>query len=497
MAEAPVQAVKAALPAAQPPPVAAAPRVRPQPGKQAVVIIHGMGEQRPMDTVRDFVKATWGGDEVVKAGDAAGSEVWNKPDTRTGSLELRRITTRKSKKGGAYPQGVRTDFYELYWADLTGGSTWQQFVGWVRYLLFRRWSNVPADVRSAWLALWALSIIAVLFAIASVLPKDIWTSFAPSWLPQWPFILIAGGLGAQVHRVATATFGRVVRYTRADPDNIAARAAVRERGLALLKALHKSGDYDRIIVVGHSLGTILAYDLVGYFWAQREAVGRIDEGTAEFAALLAVDRAAESLVAARTPDTLSAYRAAQAQLRRLLAKRQQAAGAAEDSRWLISDLVTIGSPLTHAEFLLASSAQDLVARRNEREVSMSPPYREPLNRKALALARKNGLVNAAATVCNLFAFPVKDAPRSWQLHHAAPFAVVRWTNIFDPAQAVYRGDLISGPLAENFGPGILDIDLRKIRGQSSRFSHTRYWASDASAKQLSELRAALNFLDVD
>ena len=74
---------------------------------------------------------------------------------------------------------------------------------------------------------------------------------------------------------------------------------------------------------------------------------------------------------------------------------------------------------------------------------------------------------------------------------------MRWTNIFDPAQAIYRGDLISGPLAENFGPGILDIDLREIRGQSKRFSHTRYWASDADDKQLEKLRAALNFLDVD
>jgi hypothetical protein len=483
MADAPVQAA------------AAARRVRPQPGRQAVVIIHGMGEQRPMDTVRDFVKTTWGGDAVLNAGNAA--QVWNKPDTRTGSLELRRITTRKSKKGGAYPRGVRTDFYELYWADLTGGSTWQQFVGWIRYLLFRPWSNVPADVRSAWLVLWGLSILVVVFAIASVLPASVWSRLAPAWLPQWIFIVPAGLLGTVIHRVATATFGRVVRYTRADPDNIAARAAVRERGLALLKALHKSGDYDRIIVVGHSLGTILAYDLVSYFWAQREAAGRIEEGTAEFAALVNVDRCAAALVAAPTPDTLSAYRVAQAQLRRLLAKRPQAADPAADSRWLISDLVTIGSPLTHAEFLLAASEMDLATRQDEREVPKSPPYCETLDRKALYLAKRNGLVDARATECNLFAFPVKDAPRFWQLHHAAPFAVVRWTNIFDPAKTVYRGDLISGPLVENFGPGIRDIDLRQIRGQSSRFSHTRYWANDAPAEQLSALRAALNFLDVD
>lgn len=74
---------------------------------------------------------------------------------------------------------------------------------------------------------------------------------------------------------------------------------------------------------------------------------------------------------------------------------------------------------------------------------------------------------------------------------------MRWTNIFDPTQAIYRGDLISGPMVENFGRGIVDIDLRQVRGQSKRFSHTRYWASDASPGQLAALRSALNFLDVD
>ena len=43
----------------------------------------------------------------------------------TGSLELRRITTRESiASAPEFPAGVRTDFYELYWADLTAGTTW-------------------------------------------------------------------------------------------------------------------------------------------------------------------------------------------------------------------------------------------------------------------------------------------------------------------------------------------------------------------------------------
>jgi hypothetical protein len=35
--------------------------------------------------------------------------------------------------------------------------------------------------------------------------------------------------------------------------------------------------------------------------------------------------------------------------------------------------------------------------------------------------------------------------RGRELHRAAPFAVVRWTNIYDPAKLVFFGDIIGGP----------------------------------------------------
>jgi len=95
----------------------------------------------------------------------------------------------------------------------------------------------------------------------------------------------------------------------------------------------------------------------------------------------------------------------------------------------------------------------------------------------------------------LFSFPTKTAGE-WQLHHAAQFAVVRWTNIHDPARLVAFGDIISAPAAPIFGDGVVDIDLRELRGQSLRFTHTRYWAEAKRGKQppphLVELRTALD-----
>ena len=83
----------------------------------------------------------------------------------------------------------------------------------------------------------------------------------------------------------------------------------------------------------------------------------------------------------------------------------------------------------------------------------------------------------------------------WQLHHAAPFAAVRWTNIHDPALLVILGDLISGPIAPIYGPGVIDVDLRRLRGQSLRFSHTRYWSMQVAAAppHVAVLRDALDF----
>src|SRR5258707_11958869 len=227
---------------------------------QAVVIIHGMGDQRPMDTVKSFVDAVWGTDaDITKNGLPNPRRVWSKPDDRTGSLELRRITTRESIPSPAFPGGVRTDFYELYWADLTGGSTWDEFVGWVQGLLWRPLRRVPSDVRLAWAVLWIASLAIVAIAIASAIPAEVWKSWSMPRMADWHWLLalVAAALGTKLHKLATAYFGRVVRYTEADPDNIAARQAVRERGLKLLDALHEGAYYNRIICASHSPRTIL------------------------------------------------------------------------------------------------------------------------------------------------------------------------------------------------------------------------------------------------
>lgn len=476
---------------------------------QAVVVIHGMGEQRPMDTVKGFVKAVWATDYNITAnGLPHPSQVWSRPDTRTGSLELRRITTRESIPSASFPRGVRTDFYELYWADLTVGSTWDEFTAWVGGLLLRRPKRVPRDLRTAWVALWIATFCILTITSLSVMLGGLW---GVAWL-NWNWLLtlvaatlVAAALGTWLHKAASATFGRVVRYTRADPNNIAARQNVRERGLKLLSAIHDGNYYKRIVIVSHSLGTVLAYDLLSYFWAQHEAARRIADASPEFDALCDLEKAAAAVEQTNpTSVALHAYYHAQRRLRVALAGRPLPPARREDGppdspapRWLITDFVTLGSPLAHAEFLIASSDQDLAKRKFERELPQSPPLREDLDQKTFDLAKAIHKlpVGASYDVSKLVSFPLPASPNVWELHHAAPFAVVRWTNIYDSASLVYRGDIIGGPLAQKFGPAIIDINLKSLRGQAKSFTHTKYWEIDEEPIHIETVRWAVNLLD--
>jgi hypothetical protein len=143
---------------------------------------------------------------------------------------------------------------------------------------------------------------------------------------------------------------------------------------------------------------------------------------------------------------------------------------------------------------MASSRPDLEKRQSEREYPRSPPIRERLDPGYEPIARAAGF--ALHSPPQLLAFPF-DVNR-WQLHHATPYAAVRWTNIYDPAVLVAFGDLISGPLAPVFGPGIIDVNLKQVRGrQSLRFTHTKYWSLPDGKpaevpKHIEQLRKALD-----
>src|SRR3954471_16109204 len=333
------------------------------PKKIAVVMTHGMGEQIPMETLRGFVETAWVANKTEQWSktpkDEGPQDIWFMPGQVAGSHELRRITTRwTNSRTAPDAKGPRVDFYEFYWADLAEGTTVHEVWDWLRTLLIRWPSQVPQGLMPTWLALWAAALLVGALSLFAVLP----------WPGGWWHVILAGAAAAvasAMQYVISPYIGDVARYVRADPRNIAMRRAIRERGLKLLQNIHDSGDYERVIFVAHSLGTVVAYDIISLFWTTQRAAAKVQENEPAFDRLREVEIAAHELAAATDANRVSrrlAFREAQRALR--LALRSGGADGTGRTRapgeeWLISDLVTLGSPLTHAVFLLARDAADL------------------------------------------------------------------------------------------------------------------------------------------
>src|SRR5882724_5076909 len=140
----------------------------PQP-KTAVILVHGMGEQRPLETIRSFVEGVYQHDLDLASGNTDGRNMLRisiVPDSTTGSAELRRLTT--------LPDGPekRTDFFEFYWADIMKGTPVEMVTAWIRGLLLRAPWRVPAPTKIfwGWAILWVLAAITLFSAAITAHP---------------------------------------------------------------------------------------------------------------------------------------------------------------------------------------------------------------------------------------------------------------------------------------------------------------------------------------
>lgn len=411
-------------------------------GKQAVLLIHGIGEQRPMQTLRSFVDAVWTSDTAshrTKGENRAG--LWSKPYGLAENFELRRLTTAENLNGR------RTDFFEFYWAHLMQGTQLWQVLSWLAGLLLRSPARLPAQLRSAYGLLW-MSLLAAAGWVA-------WALLQPEQPPLWRLLNSAWALPvlALAAYIAREIVGDAARYLDAAPANVQTRHAIRAAGLKALRALHCSGEYERIIVVGHSLGTVIGYDILKHGWAAFGAAEPLADDQPRLGEL-------EALAGSQALD-IDAWQAAQRRCAQELAATQ---------RWRVSDFVTLGSPLAHAALLLAADAKELEKAIALRELPSCPPVREGQR----------------------FSYQSGGKRR---LHHAALFGPTRWTNLFFPQKWVIFGDLIGGPVAPVFGPGVRDVDVKSSRWWGL-LSHTFYWRPHGKDQHVQKLREALDLLDV-
>lgn len=123
--------------------------------RQAVVIIHGMGEQKPMDTLRSFVNGIK--DNLQKSDESEkNTKIRSKPDNISEIYETRRLSLSASRYRPV------TDFYEFYWAHNMRDNEFLNIISWLWKLVFTKPSIVPKRLLKVWLTIWVLIITVIL-----------------------------------------------------------------------------------------------------------------------------------------------------------------------------------------------------------------------------------------------------------------------------------------------------------------------------------------------
>lgn len=130
-------------------------------------------------------------------------------------------------------------------------------------------------------------------------------------------------------------------------------------------------------------------------------------------------------------------------------------------KWLVTDFITLGSPLAHADWLMFDDDPALQADSfSQREYPSCPPDigRGIFYPGEYTSGNKNALV----------------------AHHAALFSVTRWSNAYFPVQGLY-GDPVGGEIAPIFGSGVRDVRVRihsleaHVPSERLGIAHTKYW----------------------
>ncbi|MBA4849333.1 hypothetical protein [Emticicia sp. BO119] len=419
--------------------------------RQAVLVIHGMGEQKPMDTLREFVESI-----APEIPHSKKQKFFNKPDVLSETFELRRLTANEHRFT------FKTDYFEYYWAHKMSGTKLMDVLWWFWTILLRRPKNIPDRLRWIYWFFWVSIFMSLLFILSYPLMKE---DKCPENLIKniydYDFVkthfccylkFVGKYLGSLtwlgINFFLIYYLGDVVRYTTPRAGNIKERQDIRETGIELLRKLHdakidvrnkdgstyKRNKYDRIIVVGHSLGAVVAYDLIKFLWIKHNGTIKLTDTQ-----LTEIEDAAYNLSKNPTAKNRDTFREIQLKLWKSQFNRLDS--------WRVSDFITLGSPLAHAKLLLAGNPEELVKKQAEREYPTCPPT--PEGEKT-------------------FHFPISEVNF---LHHAAPFALTRWTNI------TFEKDFVGGN-NHVFGHGVENHFLRtksKTGNIIPFWSHIGYW----------------------
>lgn len=435
--------------------------------RQAVVIIHGIGEQRPMDTLRSFVEGLSSWVKIFVPG-AEKPRYWSRPDGISEIYETQRITMER------FQSNPKTDFYEFYWAHHMRSTSFGHLVPWAWKLISTPLKKVPPRLKSVVATVWCLLAILIVFVVALYIFKDeIWNFLKEDWA------ITAGTIAILMlflrilfwivknpfSGLVLNTAGDAARYFNPMPSNIEERSTIRSEGIAFLRKLHerKRKPYDRIIVVGHSLGSVVAYDMIRLLWHEMHE---------KFTPGADVDHKVfdemDKISGGSMPiPNIKDFQ--QLQYRCWKQYRQNG------NPWLITDFISIAGAIAHADFYLLSKVPFLTLVK-QKEFPVCPPVMEARD-KTLFFDRLTTEVDVNGN---------KEKRTVKFLNHAAPFAITRWTNIY------FTSDYVGSNGKRIFGNGVKDIEIaRRSTIPILPGGHTNYWDAIEDNQALGHIAAAI------
>ena len=444
---------------------------------QAVILVHGIGEQKPGQFLREFVKNVFGKEHF-----------YVKPDRLSPLFEMRMVRVPGDKVNKHKDNGDKvhkdkmptTDVYELYWAHLVRDTTLVQVCRWAWRLAMTRGAKIPKELRSL---VW-LIIVSVLALVTVAWVMDTYKHVF-GWLTGLGFVMLVVRIAFFAFKALRDEFiigylGDAARYLDPRADNISSRQKIREAGAQLLDELHKDDRYTRIIVYAHSLGSVIAYDVLSYTWGShsRDCKARPRMSSRKIAEL-------EGLLNPRSRQS-SAQHSLPLSIEEIQAKQHAAWKEYRRNgfKWLVTDFVTAGSPLTHAAWLLNLDAKtSFKVLKDERTMPTCPPQTEERQGKP------------TFTFTHPYEDPYDPTKKRSVLvpHHGGLFALTRWTNLYFPSKCLFGGDPVGGPVANVdgeacFGNWVKDVPLNQ---KSKGFVHTLY-TDPLEADAVDQVRIALN-----
>lgn len=244
-------------------------------GRTAFLVIHGIGEQNPYETLDGFGRGMYailkGRDGSVQAEHRMA--VREDPDGLPWTEHYVRL---KPKDGGDY-----IDIHEYYWAYLTEkrisvAEIWE----WAAKTLeaTERFYRDNKDLAEKYEGKYRfrrvarlLCVMRLVYPLVSLIPAVF--SVVPIMRFRW-FEALANWAKKKATYILIGYIGDIAIYTSVDEKSqfFPVRRNILNKCLSLLEELLQS-DYDRVIVAGHSLGSVIGYDTLNRLNIKANAAG--------------------------------------------------------------------------------------------------------------------------------------------------------------------------------------------------------------------------------